>query len=215
MRKNKFMRAASGLLVAVLLTTCVISGTFAKYTTSSTGTDSARVAKWGFETASVGLNDLFKTAYDQTVQSDTKVIAPGTKGEAKFSFTYGGANTDSDTTNVDAPEVKYTFKVEATGTCDNNIKNNKSIVWSLDGEACTDWDDLLAKINKLSGAESGTATYEAGKLPDAFKNNGENVHTVSWEWKYDGNDTEDTKMGNKADLDKVTLNIAVTAEQLD
>ena len=56
MRKNKFMRAASGLLVAVLLTTCVISGTFAKYTSTSTGTDSARVARWGFnDTSSINL----------------------------------------------------------------------------------------------------------------------------------------------------------------
>ena len=47
MRKNKMMRAASGLLVAVLLSTCAISGTFAKYTTSTESTDNARVAVWG------------------------------------------------------------------------------------------------------------------------------------------------------------------------
>lgn len=34
MKKNKVMRLASCLLVAVLLTTCMISGTFAKYATS-------------------------------------------------------------------------------------------------------------------------------------------------------------------------------------
>lgn len=57
MKKNKMMRLASCLLVAILLTTSVISGTFAKYTTSSTGTDSARVATWGFQdTASITLN---------------------------------------------------------------------------------------------------------------------------------------------------------------
>ena len=47
MKRNKMMRIASVLLVAVLLSTCVISGTFAKYTTSNSATDSARVAKWG------------------------------------------------------------------------------------------------------------------------------------------------------------------------
>ena len=35
------------LLVAVMLTTCVISGTFAKYVTKDSANDSARVAKFG------------------------------------------------------------------------------------------------------------------------------------------------------------------------
>ena len=44
MKKNKAMRLASALMVLTLLTTCVISSTFAKYTTSANGEDSARVA---------------------------------------------------------------------------------------------------------------------------------------------------------------------------
>ena len=47
MKKNKFMRLASVMLMLCLITTCAISGTFAKYTTSGTATDTARVAKWG------------------------------------------------------------------------------------------------------------------------------------------------------------------------
>ena len=39
MRKNKAMRLASGLLVAVMLTTCIISGTFAKYVTTNKAED--------------------------------------------------------------------------------------------------------------------------------------------------------------------------------
>ena len=37
------------LLVAVMISTCAISGTFAKYVTEATGTDTARVAKFGVE----------------------------------------------------------------------------------------------------------------------------------------------------------------------
>ena len=48
MKTNKMMRIASVLLVAVLLTTCSISGTFAKYVSQATGTDTARVAYWGW-----------------------------------------------------------------------------------------------------------------------------------------------------------------------
>ena len=45
MKKNRMMRVASALLVAVLLTTCAISGTFAKYITAEDATDSAAQAK--------------------------------------------------------------------------------------------------------------------------------------------------------------------------
>lgn len=47
MRKSKSMRMASGLLVVTMLSTCMISGTFARYTTQDNASDTARVAKWG------------------------------------------------------------------------------------------------------------------------------------------------------------------------
>ena len=54
MKKNKVMRFASLLLIATLLTTSVISGTFAKYTTSDSAQDTARVAKFGVVAAIAG-----------------------------------------------------------------------------------------------------------------------------------------------------------------
>ena len=54
MKKNKMMRIASVLLVAVLLSTCAISGTFAKYVTTDSGSDSARVAKFAFTVSENG-----------------------------------------------------------------------------------------------------------------------------------------------------------------
>ena len=63
MKKNKMMRIASVLLVAVILTTCAISGTFAKYVSSADSSDSARVAYWGFNPATMNITDLFANAY--------------------------------------------------------------------------------------------------------------------------------------------------------
>lgn len=92
MKNNKMMRAASGLMIAALLTTGMISGTFAKYTTQDELNDSARVAKWGVNLGISG--NLYGKAYDganntivtsgstATVQSSStgeKVVAPGTK----------------------------------------------------------------------------------------------------------------------------------------
>ena len=47
MRKNKAMRAAGGMLIATLLSTSIVSGTYAKYVTEDSGSDTARVAKFG------------------------------------------------------------------------------------------------------------------------------------------------------------------------
>ena len=62
MKKNVMMRVASIMLVLVLMTSSVISGTFAKYVTDVTTDDSARVARWGVEF--VTNSDLFATQYD-------------------------------------------------------------------------------------------------------------------------------------------------------
>ena len=59
--KNIKMLAIAALLVAVAVTSYSVSGTYAKYTTSKTYADSARVAKWG-----IGMTnevDLFYSDY--------------------------------------------------------------------------------------------------------------------------------------------------------
>ena len=64
MRKNKFLRLASVMLMLCLITTCAISGTFAKYTTSDEALDSARVAKWGVAVQVLGNDvEMFKPEY--------------------------------------------------------------------------------------------------------------------------------------------------------
>lgn len=93
MKKNKMMRIAAVLLVVTLLSTCAISGTFAKYVAKADFEDSARVAKWGIkiETSSSLFSDTY-AAEDAdyitaggTVSVDSanedKVVAPGTSSD--------------------------------------------------------------------------------------------------------------------------------------
>ena len=89
MKKNKMMRVASALLVAVLLTTCAISGTFAKYVTTVSGSDSARVAKWNFGfdfDEKSTFEDVYSNGVSDTVDSndDTQVVAPGTTDSGTY-----------------------------------------------------------------------------------------------------------------------------------
>lgn len=89
------------MMVMTLMTTSVISGTFAKYTTQDSGSDVARVAKWGVELQVVG--SLYGEKYlkatnnhatsgdsDLTVKSEStgkNVVAPGTTNTGNgFSF---------------------------------------------------------------------------------------------------------------------------------
>ena len=220
MKKNKMMRLASLLLVAVLLTTSIIGGTFAKYVTTAEGSDSARVATWGFkaEDSEIALTDLFETAYDKNVQGAADVIAPGTTNSAPFAFKFEGQEA--------APEVAYTFVVSTDGSSiAADIENNANIQWKLDTNEWGTWDEMIADIEALDGDES----FDAGELPAGFTANG--AHTIAWQWifedaavdadKYtvDGvemnQDEYDTYMGNQADLAEVSIGIKITATQVN
>ena len=140
MKKNRMMRLASGLLVAVLATTSMISGTYAKYTTQDSAKDSARVAKWGVELQVGG--DLYGEDYvevadgnivgtsDLTVSFDgdgTNLVAPGTQSETGFDFSLTGVPEVSGTvtTTIEYENIylnagKYGVAIKADGvTADN------------------------------------------------------------------------------------------------
>lgn len=240
MRKNKLMRAAAGLMVATLLTTSIISGTLAKYTTKVESSDEARVATWGFTESSIDLTKLFDKTYDGSVKSgnEEKVIAPGTSKSTTFDFTYNGQEA--------APEVKYSFAVSTDGSAvDPFIEANKNITWSLDNGTYGTWDQLITNIKTLSGNANGTETYDAGTLPDKFNAKASNQHTIAWKWDFNKNattnkeywvkgtevlttapadttgytamtqDEYDTYMGNMTELDDVKVAITITATQID
>ena len=61
MKKNKMIRAASGVMILTMLSTCATANAYAKYTTADNGEDSARVAKWGVKALVSG--DLFGAHY--------------------------------------------------------------------------------------------------------------------------------------------------------
>ncbi len=238
MKKNVMMRAASALLVAVLLTTCAISGTFAKYVTSASSTDTARVAYWGFQTTnSLDLTGLFSSAYTNVnAQNNKDVIAPGTTGNADFAFAYDNSTTANGAAmTANGPEVAYTFTVDVVGNCDEKIKSNYNIQWKLDEGEWGTFDELVAAIKALSGENDGSKDYAPNTLPQEF-GGADDVHTISWQWLYktadgitphtydhDNNadtpelnqDEYDTYMGNMEEMDDVSITINITATQID
>lgn len=233
MKKNVMMRVASVLLVAVMLTTCAISGTFAKYVTDGTATDSARVAKWGVTVEGKLAEDnvMFKKTYDETgsvtVESTVDVVAPGTSGTLTAFDVSGTPEVDVTVTYVPVVELgdnwidkldNTKFYCPITFTVSTNAGTN-----SLCGLDYTDADDFEDAVEALIVAAQGY--YDAGtNLETAV----EDDLTVSWSWAIaDATGTENTQTNEKdtflgdrvaqleANAATISVSVKVTVEQVD
>jgi len=120
MRKNRTMRVAALLLALTLITSCFVGGTFAKYTTSGSTSDTARVAKWGIEMTVTG-DGAFAEEYDGTVKTSVasqNLVAPGTKNDTGMSFKISGTPEVAFKLTAsmgEATEVEDVFLKGATG----------------------------------------------------------------------------------------------------
>ncbi len=218
MKKNKMMRLASVLLVAVLLSTCAISGTFAKYVSSDTATDNARVAYWGWGSNIMGDLDLFDGNYTNVdSRDDANVVAPGTEKTATISLAY----TPNGETK--APEVAYKYDVVATATTTNGyaaLDSNANFKWTLKAPGATNATEystvaeLIAAINATS-----QASITANTLPTGYTEDGTASYTIGWTWGFgtgvQTEDEADTAMGNDTTPDDVTITITITVTQID
>lgn len=220
MKKNKFMKLASGLLVLCLMTTCVIGATLAKYVTADTKTDQARVAKWGVRVE--GTADTFKETYAKddtgvtldanTVVSTADVVAPGTKG-SMAAFTITG-------TPEVAVNVAFTGVLELG---DKWVVSGSAYYCPLEikvGDTTFKGTDYTSADLFEEAVENKIATYSnnyavGANLGDAT------APAISWEWKYDANDdVKDTYLGNQAAADpanapKISLTVTATVTQID
>lgn len=227
MTKNKMMRIASVLLVAVLLSTCAISGTFAKYVTSAEGTDSARVAKFGVEITAADelFSDSYKdaktthTANEQTgeitVQASTEgtnIVAPGTQGAL-----VGFAVTGSPEVDV---QVTYEANLALTGWeledgseyCPIEITVGTE-TFKVGVDDVTDIATLKAKVE--AAIEAKAAIYHTNTNLSAVNDD----VVVTWAWDYVGNDdVKDTYLGDQAaegNAATIALTITTTITQVD
>ena len=219
MKKNKMMRIASVLLIAVLMTTCAISGTFAKYVTSDNGADTARVAKWGVTVEIANDLNLFNETYaitDTTVENTnitnsvavntagTNLVAPGTNNSITFTIT-------------GTPEVAVDVAIAMTVTSDVIIPANTDIKQGNPNDTDETTANVLAadytpvvftltEAGSNTPIASGTLTQIEAALEElsaeyAPNTNLAKTYTLAWEWAFSGtntNDAADTYLGNVA-----------------
>lgn len=196
MKTNKFLRIASVLLIAVLLSTCVISGTFAKYVSSATSSDVAQVAKWDikvndnqFAVAEPAITfNLFDTIKDSDGTDEENVvdtkIAPGTSGA--FSLT-----------------IKNDSEVDANYAVDYTVTNEKNIPIQYQVAGSDTWTTSLEDITETALDMGASANV-----------------VVNWKWVYSvdaDKDVADTTLGILAQTAVPSIEIAakLTVTQVD
>lgn len=196
-RSSMMVRLVAVLAVTMMFTMCLVGGTFAKYTSSGTGTDSATVAKWSFKvgetdiaTTDTFIFDLFKTIKDSNGTADEtdmspvdgSIIAPGTQGSFDLVLT-------------NASQVTAQYAIDYTVTNNNDIP----VKFSVDGGTWTnDLADVAASDSTKLAANSGTTTIK-----------------VQWKWDFDGSDDSfDTALGIGGNA-VLTVKAEVTATQVD
>ncbi len=223
MKKNVMMRVASALLVAVLMTTCAISGTFAKYTTSATGSDSARVAKWGVVITANG--QMFTTTENKTVAGFTgntvlsakptgndkeNVVAPGMEGKL-MEMTITGTPEVAVEVKYEATLTLSDWKVDDAEYCPIEFTVGET-TFKLGDSGIVTISDLKSKVEAAINAY--TANYAAGI--DLSATATVKTPVVSWKWAFTGNDdTKDTQLGNAATGATIALTVVTTVTQLD
>lgn len=226
MKKTKLMRAALLLLVLTLITSCFVGGTFAKYTTSKTGSDTARVAKWGVTVVANG--DTFAHKYttdDQSVvatiansvvssREQDMVVAPGTRGNM-VGMTITGTPEVAVRVNYVADFKVENWTVGGEGNtskfyCPLQIKVGST---TIDGTKFDSKDLFEAAVNTEISTYS--KNYAAGTdLSTASVT----TPSVSWEWPFSVNaadDADDTALGNLKTAPTVSLTVTTTVEQIN
>lgn len=214
MKKNYMMRIASVLLVVVLLTTSIISGTLAKYTSLASGTANARVAKWSIKiedadiaaanTESFTFN-LFDTIVDSvTVNNGTistssesdvataasgenyKIIAPGTGGYFQIDI-------------ENASEVTAKYSIDWTLTNSMNIP----VMFSLDNQT---WYKSIDQLNTNTNTNTTINFGTSGNTA---------LVTIYWKWAFENNeyytDTSSSMATTADDYDSYLGQLAAAA----
>ena len=220
MKKTRTMRMAAVLFALVLITSCFVGNTFAKYVASGEATDTARVAKFGVTiTAPTTDDSTFKTKYatgtndpaysgEFSVQSSNdKVLAPGTSGQV-------GAFTVAGTPEV-ATRISYSIDDLTLSNWTAGGGFYFPVIFKVNGTAVNDGTetDAAAIKSKIAAALANASEDFAPNATITPK-----ALTITWEWPFStsaANDVKDTELGNAETAGTISLKVTCTVTQLD
>ena len=213
MNNKNLARLAILTLCLTFVSTSLLGGTLAKYTSEVTATGTASVADWEITVNSneitvnpvpsvtfnlfTTLNDTFGGGNSPEGDVTAGLIAPGTTGEFAFNI-------------ENKSEVNASYTIELSETTPSGLP----IQYSIDG---TTWVDTIANLN----------TSLMGDLAMGATTSGTTSTTVQWRWAYDDTDTiahhasqtdaADTAFGidAKTTADELKISAKITVTQKD
>ncbi len=203
-KKNGFLKAACLMLSVTMLATCVVSGTMAKYTTSSPDISAkAKIAKWSIKVGDEELKSLTETDLDFTIL-DTKGESPYTEEHVKDKLiapgTWGYAKVEIKNESEVVADISATFTKDSTG----GLPEGMTVVPLAEEPKSPDdvTGETLTVSTRNVEAETGTASIFV-----AFK----------WEFGDSEHNETDTEKGEAAISDpNLTLGtLKITADQVD
>ena len=224
------------MLALVLITSCFVGGTFAKYVTGGSGTDSARVAKFGVTVTANG--DVFAKEYDtndqtvvgtiaKSVISTDKVVAPGTTSNGDFV-----AATITGTPEV---AVRVSYKLDATTLQLENWKDGDGqfycpLVFKVktpDGNTVISGMEFQTAEAMKAALVNTVAAYTKDYAPGTdLSGKAADTLAISWEWPFEtgtdadkpANNVKDTFLGDEAaagNAATISLDLTATVTQID
>ena len=230
-KKQTLFRVSSLLLVLCMVSTVMLSGTFAKYTSTYAGQDTALIAKWDFKvsdgTTDLGAGsdastdlDLFSHAFgthlNSTSTEGVSIIAPGVEDEFTIKMKF--------LSDVDAT-VTVDFATGAGTTVDATLP----IIYSVDGSNWVSLEDLpdafatqvvASNVSITSNPLNNTFTFKKSAVTAGSAT--EISQIVKWKWAFVQTDVAtgdaiDTALGAASAAGARTayvLKATVTAEQI-
>lgn len=213
------MKKARNMFVLALVLLSVISigsvaGTYAKYTTSETATDEARVAKFGVTlTKTTGsafakeyaTTDTTATSITNSVVAETNVVAPGTNGSLATVSISGTPEVAVRVATTATVDLGDDWMVDGSFYCPLEITVGTD---TIKGTAYTSVEDFENAIKEK--LEAVKADYAAGTdLSTA------STSSLSWKWAFEGNDdVKDTALGNKGNA-TISISVSTSVTQID
>lgn len=238
MRKDVLVRLAGLAIMLTLISSALVSGTYAKYTQAVTGSDTARVAKFAFNltsgTTTATQSQVGEASFDIFSTTDTGLynsgagasfIAPGTTGtlqldvdnlsEVNVSVAFALAETF---TNMPAGVAKIPLYYTIEGD-DQRYSDTLAGVY----DDSTDSDTSYKTLAELGSALAASLPASNGTVAQS------KTVTLNWTWPFAAqagvtgqSDPDDTALGiavataeSPAAAPSVKLAVTVTVSQID
>jgi hypothetical protein len=237
--KSKTGRVAALLLVLCMISMVMLGGTFAKYTDTFSGKDTALIARWNITPTELnfGKNADYNETLDLFNHAKTQHILPYSVAEAAYILAPGVNDSFTmDFTNNSDVAAKIEFTIDNTGSSvDLNKLNMEYSLTAEDGTTAltyvdkgdTDGDANTTETLSVDTAFGSLATLQTNlnKYMKYVDIDGNKTALVTWKWAYytsDSEDIDDTAVGSASQEAALTgtrspyvVRIKATATQIE